>query len=177
MVGRGKGGVRYAVNGCPDMNANGMLEKATVKGDIKNLPETPGLMLWINGHAGVYIGGGWAIEERGFAYGCVKTKVADRPWKKWYKLPGLTYMDADDGSGYEDVPFKVAISSPDTAAVAKVRITGNSVNIRNAPGTESSIVAVLNKGAELEAIGTSGWRAVKLGSVVCWVSEKYSEVG
>ena len=41
---------------------------------------------------------------------------------------------------------------------------------------ESSIVAVLNKGAEIEAIDTSGWRAVKLGGVVCWVSEKYSEV-
>ena len=93
-----KGGVRYAVNGCPDMSANGMLECAKVKGDIKDMPEIPGLMLWMDGHAGVYIGNGWAIEERGFAYGCVKTKVADRPWKKWYKLPGLTYMDADDGA-------------------------------------------------------------------------------
>ena len=169
-----KGGVRYAVNGCPDMSANGMLEKATVKGDIKNQPETPGIMLWMNGHAGVYIGGGWAIEERGFNYGCVKTKVADRPWKKWYRLPGLTYLDADDGSGREDVPFKAETAEPD--AIAKVRITGNSVNIRNAPGMESSIVAVLNKGAEIEAVDTSGWRAVKLGGVVCWVSEKYSEV-
>ena len=169
-----KGGVRYAVNGCPDMSANGMLEKATVKGDIKNLPETPGIMLWMDGHAGVYIGGGWAIEERGFNYGCVKTKVADRPWKKWYRLPGLTYLEVDDGEGRENVPFKVENAEHD--AIAKVRITGNSVNIRNAPGTESSIVAVLNKGAEIEAVDTSGWRAVKLGGVVCWVSEKYSEV-
>ena len=83
-------------------------------------------------------------------------------------------MDADDGSGREDVPFKAETAEPD--AIAKVRITGNSVNIRNAPGMESSIVAVLNKGAEIEAVDTSGWRAVKLGGVVCWVSEKYSEV-
>ncbi len=24
---------------------------------------------------GVYIGGGYAVEERGFSYGCVKTRV------------------------------------------------------------------------------------------------------
>ena len=59
-------------------------------------------------------------------------------------------MDADDGSGRENVPFKVETAEPD--AIAKVRITGNSVNIRNAPGMESSIVAVLNKGAELKRL-------------------------
>ena len=166
-----KGGVRYAVNECPDMSANGMLEKATVKGDIKNLPETPGLMLWMDGHAGVYIGGGWAIEERGFGYGCVKTRVADRPWKKWYKLPGLTYLSADDGEGREKVPFDVA-EEPEHG----VRITGDRVNVRLGPGTEYGVACVADKGDVLEAIDTSGWRAVKLGGVVCWVSEKYSEV-
>ena len=166
-----KGGVRYAVNECPDMSANGMLEKATVKGDIKNLPETPGLMLWMDGHAGVYIGNGWAIEERGFNYGCVKTKVADRPWKKWYQLPGLTYLDADDGEGREDVPFDVA-EEPEHG----VRITGDRVNVRLGPGTEYGVACVSDKGDVLEAIDTSSWRAVKLGGVVCWVSEKYSEV-
>lgn len=166
-----KGGVRYAVNGCPDMSANGMLEKATVKGDIKNLPETPGLMLWMNGHAGVYIGNGWAIEERGFNYGCVKTKVADRPWKKWYRLPGLTYLDADDGEGREDVPFDVA-EEPEHG----VRITGDRVNVRLGPGTEYGVACVADKGDVLEAIDMSGWRAVMVDGAVRWVSEKYSEV-
>ena len=166
-----KGGVRYAVNGCPDMSANGMLEKAAVKGSIENLPETPGLMLWMDGHAGVYIGNGWAIEERGFNYGCVKTKVADRPWKKWYRLPGLTYLDADDGEGREDVPFDVT-EEPENG----VRITGNKVNVRLGPGTEYGVTCVTDKGDVLEAVDCDGWRAVKLGGVVCWVSEKYSEV-
>lgn len=166
-----KGGVRYAVNGCPDMSANGMLECAKVKGDIKDMPEIPGLMLWMDGHAGVYIGNGWAIEERGFNYGCVKTKVADRPWKKWYRLPGLTYLEVDDGEGREDVPFDVA-EEPEHG----VRITGDRVNVRLGPGTEYGVACVADKGDVLEAIDTSGWRAVKLGGVVCWVSEKYSEV-
>ena len=165
-----KGGVRYAVNGCPDMSANGMLEKATVKGDIKNLPETPGLMLWMDGHAGVYIGGGWAIEERGFAYGCVKTKVADRPWKKWYRLPGLTYLEVDDGSGREKVPFET-VEDPGHG----VRITGNSINIRKGPGTDYGIVQVANKGDTFASVDVSGWRPIQIGVDVRWVSDKYSE--
>lgn len=165
-----KGGVRYAVNGCPDMSANGMLEKAKVKGSIENLPETPGLMLWMNGHAGVYIGGGWAIEERGFAYGCVKTKVSDRPWKKWYRLPGLTYLEVDDGSGREKVPFET-VEDPGHG----VRITGNSINIRKGPGTDYGIVQVANKGDTFASVDVSGWRPIQIGGDVRWVSDKYSE--
>ena len=165
-----KGGVRYAVNGCPDMSANGMLEKAKVKGSIENLPETPGLMLWMNGHAGVYIGGGWAIEERGFAYGCVKTKVSDRPWKKWYRLPGLTYLEVDDGSGREKVPFET-VEDPGHG----VRITGNSINIRKGPGTDYGIVQVANKGDTFASVDVSGWRPIQIGVDVRWVSDKYSE--
>lgn len=162
---------KYAVNGCPDMSANGMLEKATVKGDIKNLPEIPGLMLWMDGHAGVYIGGGWAVEERGFNYGCVKTRIADRPWKKWYRLPGLTYLDADDGSGREKVPFETA-EEPEHG----VKVTGNSVNIRKGPGTDYDIVQVANKGDIFTNVDVSGWRPVQIGGDVRWVSDKYSEI-
>ena len=125
----------------------------------------------MDGHAGVYIGNGWAIEERGFNYGCVKTRVADRPWKKWYRLPGLTYLSADDGGGREKVPFDAA-EEPEHG----VRITGDRVNVRLGPGTEYGVACVADKGDVLEAIDTSGWRAVKLGDVVCWASEKYSEV-
>lgn len=161
---------KYAVNGCPDMSANGMLEIAKVKGNIKTLPELPGTMLWMNGHAGVYIGDGWAIEERGFNYGCVKTKVTDRPWKKWYRLPGLTYMDVDDGEGREKVPFETA-DEPEHG----VKITGNSVNIRKGPGTDYGVVQVANNGDTFANVDVSGWRPIQIGGDVRWVSDKYSE--
>ena len=161
---------KYAVNGRPDMSANGMLEVAKVKGDIKTLPELPGTMLWMNGHAGVYIGGGWAIEERGFNYGCVKTRISDRPGKKWYRLPGLTYLEVDDGSGREKVPFET-FEDPGHG----VRITGNSVNIRKGPGTDYGIVQVANKGDTFASVDVSGWRPIQIGGDVRWVSDKYSE--
>ena len=34
------------------------------------------------------------MEWRGFSYGCVRTKVKDRKWKYWYKLPFIQYGDA-----------------------------------------------------------------------------------
>lgn len=40
-----------------------------------------------------YVGNGYAVEWRGFSYGCVRTKVKDRKWKYWYKLPFIQYRD------------------------------------------------------------------------------------
>lgn len=56
-------------------------------GSISTLPEVPGVLLFLNGHVGVYIGGGYAVEARGFAYGVVMTKVAGRGWKNWAYIP------------------------------------------------------------------------------------------
>ncbi len=86
---------KYAVNGMPDKSANGMFEYAKKKGlphgKISTIPETPGVAVRYNGHVGYYIGDGWVIEERGFNYGCVKTRLKDRNWTDWYYLPGITY--------------------------------------------------------------------------------------
>ena len=60
-------------------------------GTIDTLPEILGLALYTDGHVGYYVGSGQAVEWRGFDYGCVKTKVADRKWKYWYKLPFIDY--------------------------------------------------------------------------------------
>ncbi len=62
-------------------------------GSISTLPEIVGLALHKDGHVGYYVGNGYAVEWRGFNYGCVKTKVAGRGWKYWYKLPFIDYND------------------------------------------------------------------------------------
>ena len=90
-----KGGAKftnkYASNGCPDKSANGMLEwckkQGCKHGEIATLPDVPGILLFSSGHVGVYIGGGYAVEARGFAYGVVKTKVKDRSWTEWAYMP------------------------------------------------------------------------------------------
>lgn len=93
------GKVVYGLDGRPDKGANGMFNAAKVKGTIATLPEIPGLLLYSPGHCGVYIGGGYAIEARGFNYGVVKTKVSSRSWTHWYQCPYIEY----DGLGV-DIP-------------------------------------------------------------------------
>lgn len=103
---------KYGGNGCPDKSANGMFTYAKSKGcawgTIDTLPEIPGVALRSDGHVGVYVGDGYAVEERGFNYGCVKTKVATRKWTHWYQLPFVDYGDA--------VFTGDSAAKPDTAA-------------------------------------------------------------
>ena len=78
-------------NSAQDVSANGMYQRCTEKGSISTLPETPGVLVFMDGHVGVYTGSGYVIEARGFEYGVVKTKLSERPWKNWGKCPFITY--------------------------------------------------------------------------------------
>lgn len=88
---------KYAVNGCPDRSANGMFGMCKETGAIASIPGTPGLVVWNDGHIGISIDGVWAIEARGFNYGVVKTRIRERSWKQWGKLPAsmLDYVSGD----------------------------------------------------------------------------------
>ena len=87
----------YKANGCPDKSANGMFSYAKSQGmdwgAINTIPEIPGIAVRYDGHVGIYIGNGEVIEERGFAYGCQKTKLKNRKWLHWYKLPWIKYEE------------------------------------------------------------------------------------
>ncbi len=78
-------------NASQDVSANGMLKKCKEKGDISTLPEIPGILVFKNGHVGVYIGNGRVIEAKGFNYGVVETNLKDRKWTSWGKCPWITY--------------------------------------------------------------------------------------
>lgn len=94
---------QYGANHCPDKSANGMFTYAKSKGcewgTMDSLPELPGIALRSDGHVGVYVGNGYAVEERGFSYGCVKTSVASRKWTHWYCLPFIDYGEGILPSG------------------------------------------------------------------------------
>lgn len=83
--------IRYGTNGMPDVGANTMYRNAKVKGPIHTIPETPGLAVWMDGHIGVYIGGGEVIEAMGTRQGVVKTKLAGRGWTHWLEVPYISY--------------------------------------------------------------------------------------
>ena len=94
--------IGYAANGIPDYGADQMYQAAknagiqgTDYGTVSSMPEIPGLMLWKSGHAGVYIGGGYAIEAMGTRKGVVKTEVSGRGWQGWCKLPYIDYLEVE----------------------------------------------------------------------------------
>lgn len=78
-------------NSAQDVSANGMLKKCKEKGKIATIPEIAGVLVFFDGHVGVYIGGGYVIEARGHDYGVVKTKLSARPWTDWGKCPWIEY--------------------------------------------------------------------------------------
>jgi len=74
-------------------------------GTIDTLPEIVGLALFTDGHIGYYVGDGYAVEWRGFNYGCVKTVVKERTWKHWAKLPFINYGDTADAQPAKTVTY------------------------------------------------------------------------
>lgn len=85
--------IGYGINGMPDIATEQMIDWCHEKGSMDTMPEIPGLLLWMNGHVGIYIGDGYAIEAMGTRYGVVKTEVAGRGWLKWGKLPCIEYIE------------------------------------------------------------------------------------
>ena len=77
-------------------------------GTIDTLPEIIGVALHKDGHVGYYVGDGYAVEWKGFSYGCVKTKVKGRGWTHWYKLP---FIDYNDGAAVIAPPTNYTLGS------------------------------------------------------------------
>lgn len=83
---------KISYNPKQDKSADGMFAACKERGSIKTIPDIPGILVFMPGHVGVYIGNGEVIEARGFAYGVVKTKLANRGWKNWGKCPYINYV-------------------------------------------------------------------------------------
>ena len=86
----------YAVNGMPDLSANQIYEYSDEKGTIDTIPEIPGLLVWMDGHVGIYIGNGEVIEAMGTHYGVVRTQLSRRGWQAWAKVPGIVYLEESE---------------------------------------------------------------------------------
>ena len=80
-------------NANQDKNVSGMLKNCKKQGSIDTIPEMPGVLVFMTGHVGIYIGKGQVIEAKGHKYGVVQTNLKDRPWTKWGKLNWITYEE------------------------------------------------------------------------------------
>lgn len=82
-----------------DKSAKGItINNASEKGKIATMPEIKGLLLYMDGHCGVYIGNGEVLEctaskklSKKKYGGVCKTKLTDRKWEYWCKSKWLEY--------------------------------------------------------------------------------------
>lgn len=97
------GGAGYACNGVPDIGADTMIGRCSgVSTNFDSL--VPGEAVWMEGHIGVYIGDGlavectpkWANKVQITACNCSKSGYNRRNWTKHGKLPYITYVTTAD---------------------------------------------------------------------------------
>ena len=134
-------------NSSQDVSANGMLARCKENGSILTMPDVTGILVFMDGHVGIYIGGGFVIEARGHQYGVVKTALKSRPWKWWGKCPWIDYSDS---SATETEP-KQEENAPKTVDVKckKVRLKAGTWNVRKLPSTDSTIIKTVKGGADI----------------------------
>lgn len=172
------GGAQYAINGVPDISADGMITKClNVSTDFSNI--VPGEAVWMTGHIGVYIGDGKVIECSPAFKNCVQVTACwnvkkisgmnGRTWTKHGKLPYITYTSTTTTS-----TAATATQSTATAVSGqyKVNTTSQPLNCRSTPN--GTIIGQFKKGAIVTATQQSGnWMYVSDGTLTGWASKDY----
>lgn len=111
-------------NAKQDVSANGMLDACKKKGKIKDLPEVPGVLVFKDGHVGIYVGKGKVLEARGHKYGVIESNLGDVKWTHYGYCPWIEYEKTTQ-------PVKPT-PTPTTGTKYYPKYTGNSVSIVDA---------------------------------------------
>ena len=104
-----------------DKSAGGMYNACKIRGYMNTMPDIPGILVFLPGHVGVYIGGGYVVEASGFSKGVIKTKLAGRGWERWGKCPYITYTGAETPTTGENKPETTVKSSFKVGDTVKVK--------------------------------------------------------
>ena len=92
---------KYNNNNCIDRNQEGAYAVANEKGLLSTMPEIKGLILWMKGHVGIYIGNGEFIECAGCPVGMRKGTIKNgvitsgSQFTHWFKDNWITYIEED----------------------------------------------------------------------------------
>lgn len=155
------GGAKYKSNGVPDISADGMISVCSdISTDFSNVEV--GEAVWTNGHIGVYIGDGLAVEctpawknkVQITACNCKKSGYNTRQWKKHGKLPYIEYdvvaKTVDSANDLKVDPAKEFDKS--LAGSYKVN-TSSGLNLRTGAGVKKASLGVMPCGTVVKNYG------------------------
>ena len=155
------GGAKYATNGVPDVDANAMINLCSeVSTDFSNVEV--GEAVWTNGHIGVYIGNGLAVEctpawknrVQITACNCSKPGYNTRKWKKHGKLPYIDYTVASAAPAKTSKPKLDVATSYNKSMAGKYTVTASvGLNIRTGANSSKKNLGVLPKGTVVSNYG------------------------
>lgn len=179
-TGKTYGGAKYASNGVPDTNADGMIQLCKeVSTDFSKIEV--GEAVWLKGHIGVYIGDGLAVESTPAWKNCVqvtavhnigkKSGYKGRKWTKHGKLPFVSYdasepSAAPESSEVSGLPLLERGSEGDSVKALQILLIGYGYSCGSygvdgefGSATENAVEA-FQEDMELEAdgkVGTKTW--------------------
>lgn len=155
------GGAKYATKGVSDVDANTMINLCSeVSTDFRKIEI--GEAVWTNGHIGVYIGNGLAIEctpawknrVQITACNCSKPGYNTRKWKKHGKLPYIDYAAASAAPAKTSKPKLDVATSYNKSMAGKYTVTASvGLNIRTGASSSKKSLGVLPKGTVVSNYG------------------------
>lgn len=155
------GGAKYATKGVSDVDANTMINLCSeVSTDFRKIEI--GEAVWTNGHIGVYIGNGLAVEctpawknrVQITACNCSKPGYDTRMWKKHGKLPYIDYTVASAEPAKISKPKLDVATSYNKSIAGKYKVTASAgLNIRTGASSSKKSLGVLPKGTVVSNFG------------------------
>ena len=141
------GGADYASNGVPDWDAKELMFSGCTDRSTDFSRIQPGEMLWLDGHCGVYLGDGLAIESSpSWADGVQITAVSNIGYKIGYKYRRWTYHGKLKYIDYSDQPQPQPVPEDyKKGNIYQVKCTGP-LRIRKGASTDQVIIDNLYRG-------------------------------
>ena len=150
---KSNGGTVYCSNGVNDIDCNAMFNLCSGKSaDFSDI--VPGEFLWMQGHIGVYIGDGLAVEATASWNNKVQiTAVSNIGTKSGYNSRKWTKHGKSPFIDFSDVTAASASSASAGMTAYTVGKTNAPVNVRETASISGKIIAKLAKGVNIQLTG------------------------
>lgn len=162
---------RYYGKTCPDWNCEQFFNNVKVKGKISTIPEIPGIIVYMPGHVGVYMGNGVVIEataawnakvQKSYFKGNHSGLKKRTSWTHWFKMDQLSYDEPKPETPKEEVKVE---EKPSTSLKFKV---GDSVVVNGSLYKSSNAVS---------PVGSVKNRSTKITRVAIGAKHPYNTTG